>query len=66
MIVITPNDQEWYTPHHLLQRVYKVFPVSLDPCSNEKQTVDAEIHYMKEDDGLSMPWGVRFYESPLW
>ena len=65
MIAITPEDQEWYTPQYLLQRVYKVFPVSLDPCSNDKQTVNAEIHYTKEVDGLSMPWcGCVFMNPP--
>ena len=64
MIAITPEDQEWYTPQYILDKVYNVFPVSLDPCSNNKQTVDAEIHYTKEDDGLTMPWGGCVFMNP--
>lgn len=64
MIAITSEDHEWYTPQYLLQRVYKVFPVSLDPCSNDKKTVWAETHYTKEDNGLSLPWGGNIYMNP--
>lgn len=64
MIAITPEDQEWYTPQYILDKVYNVFPVSLDPCSEGKQRVDADIHYTKEDNGLSIPWSGCVFMNP--
>ena len=64
MIAITPNDSEWYTPKYILDMVCGVFPIDLDPCSNEQKTVGAKIHYTKEDNGLLLPWCGNVFINP--
>lgn len=64
MLAITPLEQEWYTPSYILDKVYNVFPVSTDPCSNKDKTVNAGTYYMKDDDGLSQSWFGNVYLNP--
>ena len=64
MIAITPDDTEWYTPQYILDKVYNVFPVSLDPCSNEERTVDAQVHYTENVDGLKQLWCGNVFVNP--
>ena len=64
MIAITPDDSEWYTPKYLLDIVRGVFPIDLDPCSNEHKTVGAVTSYTKEDNGLSLPWDGNIFMNP--
>lgn len=33
MIATTPEDCEYYTPPELLEKVYQVMPITLDPAS---------------------------------
>lgn len=57
MIAITPDECEFYTPPHILEKVYNVFDIDLDPCCplNSKPVV-AKQYFTKEDDGLSKDW----------
>lgn len=64
MKAITPDDCEWYTPPEILSKVYKIFPISLDPCSPTIPNVIAEKHYTKEDNGLKKPWIGNIFLNP--
>lgn len=57
LVAVTPEDCEFYTPQYILDKVYKVFSVDLDPCSPvNNPVVQAKQHYTIEDDGLSKEW----------
>ena len=64
MIAITPNDMEWYTPGYILDRVYNVMPIDLDPCSPKIPTVKCNTYYSLEDDGLSHDWFGNVFMNP--
>ena len=59
----------WQTPKSLLDSIYQVFSIDLDPCSptNNKRNapVKANVHYTEEDNGLELPWfGTVFLNPP--
>ena len=65
MKAITPDDCEWYTPPEILELIYQVMDIDLDPASPYPATVLARKHYTKETDGLSKPWrGKIFLNAP--
>ena len=64
MIAINPNDMEWYTPSYILERVYQIIQIDLDPCSPEVPTVICEQHYTIKDDGLSKTWQGNVFMNP--
>ena len=64
MIAPTPDDCEWYTPPEILERVYRIMPIDLDPASSPQSTVLAKRYYTKQDDGLSQPWEGNIYLNP--
>ena len=49
--------QDWNTPQNLLDVVYQMGEVALDPCSNDTSIVRARLAYTEADDGLLLPWG---------
>jgi len=57
-------SDEWCTPAALLTSILGAAgreQFELDPCSpSNSGPVAADIHWTKEDDGLSRPWGQRF------
>lgn len=66
--LFTSATPEWYTPHHIIDRVIELFgEIDLDPCSNAKDdaaNVPALNHYTVDDDGLAQPWLGRVYMNP--
>lgn len=64
MKAITPDDCEWYTPPEILNRVYQVMEIDLDPASPAVPTVKARKHYTKEQNGLTKPWEGNIYLNP--
>lgn len=64
MKAITPDDCEWYTPPEILDLIYQVMDIDLDPASPYPATVLARKHYTKEMDGLSKPWRGNVFLNP--
>lgn len=64
MIAKTPDDCEWYTPPEILDLIYQVMDIDLDPASPYPATVLARKHYTKETDGLTKPWRGNIYLNP--
>lgn len=56
------NSVEYYTPEWLLERVYRVFPIDLDPCSDPSQHVKARVHYT--EGGLDKEWFGNIFLNP--
>ncbi|MBW4595464.1 MAG: hypothetical protein KME46_21815 [Brasilonema angustatum HA4187-MV1] len=56
----------WQTPLELLSKLYQVFGTfDLDPCSGRNKPVKAKVHFLEDDDGLSLPWfGAVFVNPP--
>lgn len=68
MIAVTPNDPEWYTPQHILDRVYSVIGrPDLDPCCNRHGPANVaakDYCRLPERDGLAEPWHGNIYLNP--
>lgn len=65
VVAVTPEDCEFYTPQYILDKVYKVFPVDLDPCSPvNSPIVQAKQHYTIVEDGLSKEWHGNIFLNP--
>lgn len=54
--MLSSADPSWCTPECVLERVRKLGPIGLDPCSNENSIVGAAKELRLPDDGLSCPW----------
>ncbi len=62
----TPSN-EWYTPEWLISDVKRVIHgLALDPASCEKANFmhGFERFYVKEEDGLSLPWNMPWFCNP--
>lgn len=60
---------EWYTPHHIIDRVIRVFGcIDLDPCSNSNDPDEANVpalnYWTISDNGLAQPWHGKVYMNP--
>lgn len=64
MKAVTPDDCEWYTPADLLEHIYRIMPIDLDPASPLRPTVKAQKHYTKTDNGLAQPWEGNIFLNP--
>ena len=66
LVMGSSESPEWYTPINVLDLVYQVFDVELDPCSNSHVTpnVKTATRYTKADDGLSKVWEGTVYLIP--
>lgn len=63
-IHFSSKKTEWKTPVELLEKVYALAPVDLDPCCSDKH-VRADRHYIwPEADGLEKPWSGVVYMNP--
>jgi site-specific DNA-methyltransferase (adenine-specific) len=67
--LFTSNDQTWCTPENVLERVRRVGPIVLDPCSGSGSIVQAETTYDGPPgiDGLQENWdrgGIVFVNCP--
>lgn len=57
--VTIPEDRDaWTTPIEIVQLVWRVFEVDLDPCSNRFSKVNARTSWTISDDGLAQDWNV--------
>lgn len=61
---IANTEYEWYTPPHILELIYQIMPIDLDPASPAEPTVKADRHYTKKDNGLIRPWTGNIYLNP--
>lgn len=64
MIAKTPEDCEWYTPPNLLEQIYQVMEIDLDPASPVVPNVKAKNHYTKKENGLLHPWTGNIFLNP--
>ena len=68
MIAVTPEDMEWYTPPHILDRVYAVIGrPDLDPCCNRHGPPNVAANdycRLPERDGLTEPWRGNVFLNP--
>jgi site-specific DNA-methyltransferase (adenine-specific) len=68
--LLASGDMTWQTPECVLERVRKLGPIALDPCTNADNPVGAERFYTPRDFGLSKPWaedaagGLVYVNSP--
>ena len=46
----------WQTPECVLERVRRVAPIGLDPCTVPENPTDALFIYTPDDNGLTQPW----------
>jgi len=46
----------WGTPPWLVERLLRVGPIILDPCSNASSIVPAKYVFYESDDGLKFDW----------
>jgi hypothetical protein len=63
------DHSDWNTPECVLERVRKMGPIGLDPCSNAQSTVRAATEWRLErgEDGLRLDWrghGLVFVNPP--
>lgn len=54
--MMSSETPEWATPQKLFDELDAEFQFTLDPCSTH-ENAKCELHYTKEDDGLSKNWG---------
>lgn len=64
MKVVGNKNVEWYTPPELLDLIYQVMDIDLDPASPYPATVLARRHYNKESNGLIKSWYGNVYLNP--
>ena len=60
------GENEWYTPECYIESAKKVMGnIDLDPASSEiaNQTVNANLFYSQEEDGLSKEWFGKAHKS---
>lgn len=66
--LFTSETDEWYTPKEIIESVLKVFggQIDVDPCSNSSTdpNIPAEVHFTKDENGLTKPWFGRIYMNP--
>jgi hypothetical protein len=53
------RSDHWNTPEEVLERVRKIAPIGLDPCSNTHSVVGAELAWTEADGGLTKSWEGR-------
>lgn len=61
------GNNEWYTPPRFIEAAREVMgSINLDPasCARANETVKADDFYIKEVDGLSLPWGGNVWLNP--
>lgn len=54
--LMTSNNGGWQTPECVLDRVRRVGPIGLDPCTVESNPTRAASFFMLANDGLSCAW----------
>jgi hypothetical protein len=63
--IATAKATDWCTPESVLAPVREFLGrISLDPCSNDRSTVGAEVRWSLPADGLAPPWRGTVYVNP--
>lgn len=63
----TGGNDNWCTPEVVLERVRRIAPIGLDPCTTVDNPVGAWRYYTPFEDGLASPWdgfGLVFVNPP--
>ena len=55
-VLLSSTKDTWQTPDTVLERVRRIAPIGLDPCTTDENPVGATFFYTPKDDGLAMPW----------
>lgn len=55
-VLFSSKKDEWLTPECVLERVRKLGPIDLDPCTTPENPVGAYEFYTAVDDGLDFDW----------
>ena len=66
---LSHKSHEWYTPIEIITRVHDLWgSIDLDPmsCDEAQKTVQADIYYTKDNDGLAKTWSGRVFLNPPW
>ena len=50
---------DWQTPECVLERVRRVAPIAIDPCTSASNPTGAERAFTVEEDGLAQSWGLH-------
>jgi len=61
------GNEESYTPVKYIEKAREVMgSINIDPASNKfaQETVQADIYYTKEEDGLNKPWQGNIFLNP--
>lgn len=63
--MMSSASPEWYTPDHIIERVFAVLEdIDLDPCADPDLSIAAGQHFTAETDGLAHEWRGRVYMNP--
>lgn len=54
--VATGGSDEWRTPDGVLERVRRIGPIGLDPCTSGENPTGAKSWLTERDDGLTTGW----------
>lgn len=60
----TGGKDEHFTPAVVLDRVRRIAPIALDPCTSEDNPCAAARFYTERDNGLLQPWESLTYCNP--
>jgi len=60
--MVSSAKQDWCTPACVLERVRKVGPIELDPCTSAENPCGAAAYYQL--NGLDLPWWGLAYCNP--
>jgi phage N-6-adenine-methyltransferase len=66
-VVNNSGDNEWYTPQHIIDKVYQVMGgIDLDPASHADANaiIKAETFFTGEDNSLNRDWNGRVFMNP--
>src|SRR3990167_611347 len=61
------GENEWYTPPKLIEAARQAMGgIDTDPASSDKanETVQANVYFTKDDDGLTKTWGGNVWMNP--
>ena len=63
----TGGSDDWETPDVVLERVRRIAPIGLDPCTSHENPCEARHCYVAKVDGLDVPWvglGLSYVNPP--
>jgi len=65
--LMSSTKHDWQTPDAVLERVRRIAPIALDPCTTPENPVGAERWIAPPGDGLTADWGdgLAFVNPPF-